>query len=137
MLNLDSQFGAHVAQRLRTENVVWLTTTSKAGAPQPNPVWFYWDEETFLIYTEPASAKLKNIARNPMVALNFEGADALGGDVVIFSGEASIEEHIDAPHPGYVEKYEGHVVALGYTLEALYARYSVPIRVRVTKVRSL
>jgi len=137
MLNLDSQFGSHVALRLQTENVIWLTTTSKAGIPQPNPVWFYWDEDTFLIYTEPASVKLKNIASNPNVALNFEGADALGGDVVIFTGEASIEERSDLPHPGYVQKYEVYAAELGYTLEDLYARYSVAIRIRPTRVRSL
>jgi PPOX class probable F420-dependent enzyme len=137
MLNLDSQFGAHVARRLQTENVIWLTTTSKAGIPQPNPVWFYWDGETFLIYTEPTSAKLKNIHRNPNVSLNFEGADALGGDVVIFTGQASIEEHSDSPHPGYTEKYEGYAAELGYTLGDLYARYSVTIRIRPTRVRSL
>src|SRR3954451_7916261 len=44
-------FGERVAQRLREEVVIWLTTTGADGTPQPAPVWFLWEGETFLIYT--------------------------------------------------------------------------------------
>lgn len=37
------------------------------------------------IYTQPNAAKLRHIARNPKVALNFDSGD--GEDVVVFLGE--------------------------------------------------
>jgi len=34
-------FGERVARRLREEPVIWFTSTSRDGTPQPNPVWFW------------------------------------------------------------------------------------------------
>ena len=41
-------FGACVAQRLREDAVIWLTTVAANGTPQPNPVWFLWDGHSVL-----------------------------------------------------------------------------------------
>jgi PPOX class probable F420-dependent enzyme len=68
MVEIDS----HVAERLLDEKVIWLTTVSPDGTPQPNPFWFNWNGNSFIIYSSPSSAKLKNISRNPKVSLNFE-----------------------------------------------------------------
>jgi hypothetical protein len=38
MIDLTSEFGQHVAKRLVKEQVIWLTTVSSDGTPQPNPV---------------------------------------------------------------------------------------------------
>jgi PPOX class probable F420-dependent enzyme len=135
MQELSFQITPHIARRLKEELVIWLTTVSGDGTPQPNPVWFYWDGSGFLIYTRPSSAKLKNIARNPRVSLNFEGAEALGGDVVVFTGEAKIEKSLPAPHPGYVAKYEATAAEWVRTPEDLYAEYSITLRVIPTKLR--
>ena len=91
------------------ELVIWLTTVSSDGTPNPNPVWFCWDGSSFVIYTPPSSAKLKNIARNPRVSLNLAGSEALGGDVVIFTGEAHTKEHGTGADPGYVKKFLAEV----------------------------
>ena len=77
------EINPQVLKRLEKELVIWLTTVSPAGMPEPNPVWFYWDGDCFVIYTPPSSAKFKNIARNSRVSLNLAGSEALGGDVVI------------------------------------------------------
>jgi PPOX class probable F420-dependent enzyme len=135
MHGLSSQITPHIAERLREEAVIWLTTVSSDGTPQPNPVWFYWDGAAFVIYTPPAAAKLKNIARNPRVSINFEGARALGGDVVVFTGEAVIDTSLSAPHPGYVAKYVAAAEEWGRTPEDLYAEYSVTLRMVPTKLR--
>jgi hypothetical protein len=37
-----------VAQRLREDAVIWLTTVAANGTPQPNPVWFLWDGHSVL-----------------------------------------------------------------------------------------
>ena len=135
MIDLSGDFGRHVAQRLQDEKVIWLTTVAADGTPQPNPVWFYWDGETILIYTQPKSAKLKNIARNPRVSLHFEGATPPGGDVVVLTGEAFVEASSPAPDPAYIDRYCQVIPELGYTVDQMYREYSVTLRVRPTRVR--
>lgn len=80
-------FGERVARRLRDEPVIWLTTTGADGTPQPNPVWFYWDEESqsILIYSLSNAARLGHIDRNPRVSLNFDG-NGKGGDIIVLTG---------------------------------------------------
>src|SRR5215831_5912700 len=80
-------FGERVARRLREEVVIWLTTTGSDGTPQPAPVWFLWEGESFLIYTLTNAKRLAHIERNPRVALHFD-SDGTGGDIVVFTGEA-------------------------------------------------
>ena len=131
------EIDSHVAERLIDEKVIWLTTVSSDGTPQPNPVWFYWTGNSFVIYSSPSSAKLKNIAQNPKVSLNFEGAEILGGDVVVFNGEASVNQQCVAVDPGYTKKYLVAVAEWGRTPEDLFAEYSVEIHIVPTKIRSL
>jgi len=131
------EIDSHVAERLIDEKVIWLTTVSSDGTPQPNPVWFYWTGNSFVIYSSPSSAKLKNIAQNPKVSLNFEGAEILGGDVVVFNSEASVNQQCVAVDPGYTKKYLAAVAEWGRTPEDLFAEYSVEIHIVPTKIRSL
>ena len=139
MLNLDTstEFGARVMRRLAEERVIWLTTVREDGQPEPSPVGFVWDGTTFLIYSQPDTPKVRNIAARPRVSLHFD-TDASGGDVVVFAGEARIaaeEPPLDRV-PAYVEKYREAISATGMTPESAAASYSVPIRVRPTKVRA-
>jgi PPOX class probable F420-dependent enzyme len=69
--NLDTSTtrGAHAAQRLHDELIVWLTTVRPSGQPDTVPVWFLWDGTTVLIYSRPGQAKLRNIAHNPRVSV--------------------------------------------------------------------
>ena len=46
-----------------------LSTIYPSGGPQAFPVWYEYDGECFLITTEAGAAKLRNIQRNPKVAL--------------------------------------------------------------------
>jgi PPOX class probable F420-dependent enzyme len=126
----------HIQKRLEDEKIVWLTTVNSSGTPQPNPVWFYWDGMQFIIYTPPASAKVKNIARNRMVSLNFEGAEIQGGDVVVFSGEANMHHNCLAAAPGYIQKYMPAANEWGRTPEDLIAEYSVEITIVPTRIRT-
>jgi len=135
MIDLSSEFGVHVEKRLHDEGVIWLTTVASDGTPQPNPVWFHWDGNSFLIYTKPDAMKLKNIKRNPKVSLNLEGATTYGGDVVVFNGTAFIEDQMSEPDPGYHAKYEEISKGLGRNLSEVYQEYSVTIRIKPSKVR--
>lgn len=136
MNDFASTLEEHVRDRLEQEKVIWITTVGSDGTPQPNPVWFYWDGECILIYTQPNAAKLKHIARRPRVSLNFEGASVLGGDVVVFNGTALTETGAPEPDPGYVEKYlQVATEEWGRTVEDIYQEFSVLIRVKPEKVR--
>lgn len=138
MLNLDltTDFGSRVARRLREDKIIWLTTVDAHGAPQPNPVWFVWDGETLLIYSQPTSHRLRHLALNPIVSLNFDG-DEWGDDIVVIAGEARVDP--SAPPataiPAYLAKYREGIKQIEMTPESFDQSYSVAIRVTPTKVR--
>jgi PPOX class probable F420-dependent enzyme len=109
-------------------------TVTERGAPQPSPVWFLWDGESFLIYSQPGTPKLRNIAANPRVALHLN-TDGAGDDVIIVSGRA--EQSDDPPGdqvPAYVEKYLGLIEGNNWTAASFAADYSVPIRIAPIRV---
>ena len=138
LLDLDTStdFGARVAQRLHDEQIVWLTTVGKDGTPQPNPVWFHWDGQTFLIFSQPNQAKLRHIEANPRVSLNFH-TNREGGDVVVFTGAARIAEAAppEARMSEYFAKYAEGIKRLGMSPEQLTATYSTVILMTPDKVR--
>jgi PPOX class probable F420-dependent enzyme len=85
---------AHVEGRLRATQIAWLTTVRPDGRPDSVPVWFLLrDDETILVYSEPAKAKLRNISLNPRVALGLDETN-LGRDVIRIDAAA---EHV----PGF------------------------------------
>ncbi|HEY2986136.1 MAG TPA: TIGR03667 family PPOX class F420-dependent oxidoreductase [Candidatus Binatia bacterium] len=136
MLNFNTKFGRHVKRRLQEEKVIWLTTVDEKNAPQPRPVWFHWDGETFLHFSQKDKAKLRHIPRNPRVSLNFN-TDEDGGDVAVFLGEARI---LDAPpSPArveeYLKKYRPGIKDLGMTVVDFTKAYSVPILVTPRAMR--
>jgi PPOX class probable F420-dependent enzyme len=129
-----TEFGARVARRLREEQVVWLTTVTPAGAPLPRPVGFLWDGGDLVsVYSQPG-ARVRNIAANPRVTLNFDG-DGRGGDVVVLSGAAHIDTSARPADalPAWLEKYAAHIAGFGMTPATYAARFSVPIRIRLTR----
>ena len=136
MIDESTEFGARVARHLREEVVVWLTTVSPAGAPTPRPVWFLWDgAESVTMFSMPG-ARVRNLESNPHVSLNFAG-DGRGGDIVVLSGTATIDQ--DAPSAdradAYLAKYADHIRRIGMTPETFADTYSVPVRIRLTRVR--
>lgn len=134
MIDLTTELGARAAKRLQDDHIIWLTTVSQDGTPQPNPVWFYWDGKSLLIYSQPTAHKVGNITRNPRVSLNFQ-ADDEGGDVIVLTGNASIDKKPPRHDPRYIEKYRERIPKIGLTPESLAASYSVLIRVAPSKLR--
>jgi len=104
LIDLNSKLGVHVAKRLQEEHILWLTTVASDGTPQPNPVWFYWDGKIIHVRSQPSSHKLQNITQNPKVSMNFQ-ADEQGGDVVVLTGDATIDRNPPEPDPKFIEKY--------------------------------
>ena len=118
-----------IEKHLRDDQIVWLTTVTASGRPAPRPVWFLWDGTTVLIYTLPDGAKLKHIAANDQVSLNFNCTPG-GGDVVVISGRAEVIQGAPPPSavPGMLDKYAGTIREMGYTQE-WYDSYNTAIRV--------
>ena len=135
MIQFKDDFGRHVLGRLEHELIIWLTTVSKDGTPQPNPVWFLWDGETCLIFTQPESAKVQNIKRSPKVSLHFEGASSGEDDVVVLIGEAVVnEDPIPIPQE-YRVKYEQALKKINFTWEKMETEYSAAITIHLNKYR--
>ena len=135
-IDTSTPFGARAERRLREELLAWLVTVSPGGTPQPVPVWFLWEGESFLIYSRPETSKLRNIARSPRVALHLDG-NGRGGDIVVVTGDAAVSKS-DPPAdrvPAYVEKYAELIDLNGWTPHVFASDYSVPVRVRFGRLR--
>ncbi len=131
MLDSSTESGRKAEQRLREEEIIWLTTVRGDGQPQPVPVWFLWDGESFLIYSQPATHKLRNIRANRKVSLHLNSDDE-GEGVIRIDGTAEIDR--SAPPAtqvaGMIEKYRDAIARLGTTPEEFARSYSVAVRVR-------
>ena len=136
LVDTSTEFGQRVERRLREEKLAWLTTVDSKGTPQPIPVWFLWDGvDSILIYSRPDTPKLRAIERNPRVSLNLDG-NGSGGDIVVATGDAAVSDDPPAHElPDYVEKYAALIERNRWTSESFAADYSVPIRVRIRRVR--
>jgi PPOX class probable F420-dependent enzyme len=136
MLDETTEFGQRAARRLREERIAWLTTVSPRGMPQPVPVWFLWDgEASVLLYSQPDTPKLRNIAENPRVSLHLDG-NGRGGDIVVCVGKARITDDPSADQvEEYVEKYAEPIERNRWTPASFAADYSVPLRIDVSRIR--
>ncbi|HYH11360.1 MAG TPA: TIGR03667 family PPOX class F420-dependent oxidoreductase [Thermomicrobiales bacterium] len=137
LIDTSTEFGQRVQRRLEKETVIWLTTQDEDGTPQPSPVWFLLEnDDEIILYSQPNKPKVRNIEQRPVVALNFNATES-GGNVVIFHGEGWIGN--DAPAcsdvPNYIKKYATGIAGLGMTPKEFAEEYSVPIRIKLTKLR--
>ncbi len=135
-IDTSSEFGQRVARRLQEERIIWLTTVDANRVPQPRPVWFWWDGESFLIYSRPDVYKLRHIERNPQVSLHFD-SDGMGGDIVVFTGDARIDTDMPPADQvaAYAEKYQAGFARIGQSAEEFARGYSVALRVVPTDLR--
>jgi PPOX class probable F420-dependent enzyme len=136
MVDFTSGFGRHANRRLRQEKVIWLTTVDEQNAPQPRPVWFHWDGETILIFSQKGKAKLRHIPHNPKVSLNFN-TDEDGGDVVVILGDATILDNPpdESRVKSYLRKYREGIKSLGMTVPEFTESYSLPLIITLQHMR--
>lgn len=135
-IDTSTEFGAKVAQRIEEQKLAWLTTVSGDGTPQPNPVWFIFDNGTFVIFSQPNQAKLTNIRRTGRVSFNLESIDE--ETITIFTGHAEIVPYESIPKSlldRYIERYTEGLKNLKMTREEYEATYTVPIRFTPEKLR--
>lgn len=127
---------AHAEARLRREKIAWLTTVRRDGQPQSSPVWFLWRGGEIVVYSKPTTQKVRNVQVNAKVAIHLRDVDE-GSDIVSIEGIADIDESYPAAAaiPDYVTKYRRMIADLNMDPDSFTRSYSVPIRVRPTKIR--
>ena len=128
-------FGARVRRRLRDEQLIWLTTVDRTGTPQPNPVWFLWDGESFLVYNRPDAHRLVHVRERPSVALNLNSVG--DGNIVAVTGRAELADGVPLPNenPEYVRKYGDEMIRVSGSHQTFGEDYPVPLRVWARRVR--
>jgi PPOX class probable F420-dependent enzyme len=119
-----------VQARLKKELVIWFVTAGKDARPQAVPVWFLYDGESFVIYSQPG-IKARNVRENPHVELHLN-TDEVGDVVVRISGTARISRTEPPAHkvPAFVRKYRDQIKGFGWTPEVFAEKYPHAIRVR-------
>ena len=138
MLDVTTEWRQHAEQRLRSNIIAWLTTVGSDGRPYTVPVWFLWDGNLVLIFSQPQKQKIRNLRKNALVTLALDDTKQ-GDDVVIVEGTAELLENPDislTTLPAYVEKYGALIQDMGMTPASLAADFSLGIRVTPTKFRS-
>jgi PPOX class probable F420-dependent enzyme len=132
----SSDLGSRIRKELNEELVVWMTTTSEDGTPQPNPVWFITDGDDVIVYSHNTAARNRNIQRNPRVSLNFN-SDPHADIMSVIIGTARIDDSLPAPvgNPAFQEKYAALIPPIGMTIQEHSDTYRVAIRITPTKIR--
>ncbi len=111
---------------LAEDKIAWLTTVTPSGKPAPRPVWFVFDGDDIVVFSQPGTAKLRHITLNPEVSFNFTS----GRGILVINGRAHIEDGKATDAPGYAEKYAELIPRIGFPdAQAFASTYSVRIRV--------
>jgi PPOX class probable F420-dependent enzyme len=128
---------AHAEDRLRADRTIWMATVAADGTPSVRPVWFTWDGAGILVYSQPGTAKIRHLERNPRTCLHLD-PDEWGESVVVLTGEARIAPEQPAADQvaEYVEKYRWGFERLGVSAAEFAADYSVPILVSIDGVQT-
>jgi len=134
MLDLSNPKDRHVDERLRSELMIWLATTRPDGKPHNVPVWYWWDGEAVLIFSQPSAQKVRNLRHSPYAVLTLNTLDD-GEDVVIIEGTAELltQPTGDLMLPAFGEKYADLFVRIKSGPAKMASEYNQPIRVTPTK----
>ena len=102
-----SAVGEQVDGGIADAACAWLTTLRRDGSPHVTPVWFMLDDDTFWIASSTANVKVRNVLRDPRVALAVDGT---GARPHVAQGRAHV--HLDvAAFPSllarFAAKYDG------------------------------
>ena len=137
MADKKSKLESKAKKFIKQEYAIWLTTLGLNLTPQPQPVWFIWDKDSFLIYSQPNAHKLNHIKQHPNVSLHFDADKDIDQDVIVYLGRAQIDLSAPPVHKlsAYLKKYRASIETMGATVEQFSQAYSVAIRVTPTSLR--
>jgi PPOX class probable F420-dependent enzyme len=121
--------------QLRSAPIAWIGTVRPDGIPHLVPVWFQWDGESFLFFAQPNDQKIRNLINSADIVLGIP-MNPEATNVSIIHGRAELVQPLA---PGslpadYVAKYRDQIDEYGWTEAGLADQYTVPVRVRPTKL---
>ena len=133
---LAGERAAWAREHLETDVVAWLTTVASDGRPQSSIISFLRDGSTIFFYSQPDTPKLRNIARSPLVSFHLQ-TDPYGDHALIVEGIAEVDPTIPPSdrHEAYRSKYREPLAHWGMGEGATALDFSVPVRIRPTRVR--
>jgi PPOX class probable F420-dependent enzyme len=123
-------------KHLERDVVAWLTTVANVCRVQSSLISFLYDGADLLFYSQPNTPKVRNIAHTPLVSFNLQ-SDPYGDHMLIVEGTAVIDATLPPldTHELYVAKYREPHEHWGLDLSQSALDFSVPIRIRPTRVR--
>lgn len=138
LLDPANEVHARALARFGEERIAWFTTIGRDGFPHAVPVWFIVHDDSVLVLSEPATAKVRNLRADDHALVHLEaGAD--GEQLTVLQGRATISERpalewIDEIGAAYEAKYRGGLAGLSLTLESMAGQYSCVIQLRPVKL---
>jgi PPOX class probable F420-dependent enzyme len=127
---------AWAREHLESDVVAWLTTVAPDGRVQSSLISFLRAGADLFFYSQPDTPKLRNLANSPFVSFHLQ-SDPYGDHWFIIEGTAVIDATIpplDA-HERYRAKYSEPHAHWGLDFTQTARDFSVPIRIRPTRVR--
>ncbi len=93
-----------------------LVTLMPDGSPHVAPVWYSWDDESYVVLAEPTTVKVRNIRSDPRVAVSIAKRESPYSYVLV-QGTAAISEGDTDPllfelSYHYLGKTRGHKYAV-------------------------
>ena len=136
-MNSKTKLERKAKSLIKNEYVIWLTTVDSDHTPQPRPVWFIWDNDAFLIFSQAKAHKVQHIKKNDSVSLHFNTDETGDKNVIVYIGKAILDVSSPPAHKvsAYLRKYRKGIKELGMTLEQFSNDYSVAIRIKPTSLR--
>jgi len=135
---LTSDDRERVENRLRNNLMAWLTTVRSDGQPVTVPVWFLLrEDDTIFVYSQPGSAKFRNIGANPKVSLVLDVCD-LGRNIVRIEGHATpVDDVVPAnQQSAYLAKYTERIGAPFDTPERFAGLFSAALSITPLKLHA-
>jgi len=138
LLDPTNEVHARALARLGEERIAWFTTIGRDGFPHAVPVWFIVHDDSVLVLSEPATAKVRNLRANDHALVHLEAGDD-GEHLTVLQGRATISarpavEWIDEIGAAYEAKYRSGLAGISLTLETMAAKYSSVIQLRPEKL---
>ena len=123
-----------IAAFLAEAHVAHLVTVRATGRPQVAPVWFLEDNGQAFVMADANAVKVRNVQRNPAVALSI-ATDQRPLKYVVLNGDAQVaEEDIAQIVERICIRYDGPVRGVEYAKELLAEDRMALIEIQVTRV---
>ncbi len=134
MLDVTRPDDAHIDERLRTELIAWLATTTRGNRPHAVPVWFAWRDPHIVVFSLLSTRKVQDLQRQPECTLALESAE-VGTDVVIVDGRATLPTLDDADVRAAMDVFEAKYRAMiSEGFESWLEGFPQPILIDVERI---